>query len=97
MLRSGAELDRLRQELIQVPHKKRVVDAQLAHVTDEHRVVEASQITFRMETGAEQDYHLQMLARARVEAANLRSEIAEFQHAYMAIMYEVRTKSHIDQ
>jgi len=93
MLRSGAELDRLRQELIQVQHEKRFADAQLAHVTDEDRVVEASQITFRMVTGACQDYHRHMLARARVEAANLRSEITEFQHAYTATMYEVRKKS----
>jgi len=52
-------------------------------------VTEASQITFHMVTESNLEQHKQILAKARFEAATLRSDIANYLHAHKEVMTQV--------
>lgn len=97
----GAELEQLRQELASAQDGRRVSEAlktaeleklrlELNRLKDENRVTEASQLTFRVVTESNLEHNMQILAKARFEAATLRSEIASCLHAHTEVMTEVK-------
>jgi len=64
--------------------------AELNRLKEEHRVTETSQITFRMVAESDLEYHKQILATARFQAATLHSDISNYLHAYKEVATEVK-------
>ena len=98
----GAELDQLRKELVSAHDGRRVAEAiktaeleklraELNRLKEEHRVTETSQITFRMVAESHLEYHKQILATARFQAATLHSDISNYLHAYNEVVTEVKS------
>ena len=98
----GAELDQLRKELVSAHDGRRVAEAiktaeleklraELNRLKEEHRVTETSQITFRMVAESDLEYHKQILATARFQAATLHSDISNYLHAYNEVVTEVKS------
>ena len=98
----GAELDQLRKELASAHDGRRVAEAlktaeveklraELNRLKEEHRVTETSQITLRMVAESHLEYHKQILATARFQAATLHSDISNYLHAYNEVVTEVKS------